>query len=150
MHAQAVLATLTNAEILRHAQVDFDPLTGTALEAELLQRFQKHADVIDQLGLDVDDEDDVRQAKAAVELLSEEGSPEPETARALLAALKQHDIEDPAALKVQLQLLEALAEFDIDTPDALRKQLDRIAKFDQVMQDLAEPFATLQTLVTTE
>lgn len=126
MHAKAVLATLTNAEILRHAQVDFDPLTGTALEAELLQRFQKHADFIDQLG------------------------PEPETARALLSALKQHDLEDPAQLKAQLQLLDVLTDFDIDDPAVLRKQLERIAKFDQAMQDLAEPLAALQTLAITE
>ena len=138
MHAQAVLANLTDAEILRHAQVDFDPLTGTALEAELMRRFEQRMaanDVlaplkssIDDLGLDLTTSKDVTAVRDAVRFSAD---------------------RDFNVAGVQ-QFLDTLSDFDIDDPAALRKQLDRIAKFDQVMQDLTEPLATLQTLATPE
>lgn len=125
------LRTLTDDELLRHAEVDFDPLTGTELEAELMRRFEDNAAI-------------------------------PAENEPLLKVLEDHGIEEPAALIKALKalgdmpvervgsLLDVLLEFDIDDPVLLKKQLDRIAKFDEVMNDLAQPLATLQTLVLTE
>jgi hypothetical protein len=120
------LNRLTDDELLRRAYIAFGGLTRTNLEIELLRRLE----------------------------IASENEP-------LLKVLESHGLDDPAALDKHLaaaadlpsnvhELLDALAEHDIDDPEVLRKQLDRITKFDQAMQDLAEPLATLQTLATTE
>jgi hypothetical protein len=100
------LRTLTDDELLRHAHNEFDPLTGTALEAELLRRFEEQG------------------GKAS--------------------AYEAPPVEDTD------DMAEVLYDFGIDDPATLRKQLERIRKFDQAMQDLAEPLNTLQSLATTE
>lgn len=125
------LRTLDDAELLRHAQIDFDPITGTELEAELLRRFEENAAVTadNEPLLKVCEEHGFDSAVALDKALKALGDVPAETAGALL---------------------ETCSEFDIDDPATLKKALERNAKFEDLMNDLAEPLASLQALITTE
>lgn len=130
----AHLPNLDDNELLRLAHIELDPLTSTELERELLRRFEDNA------------------------AITAENEP-------LLQALADHEhgTDDPAELTKLLDehakvsefvhavaMLEVLSEFDFDNPAALKKVLERDAKFENVMNDLAEPLASLQALATTE
>ena len=129
MSTHTALSLLNDEELLQHIENSRDPLTTTDAETELATRF---ADLLD----------------------------EQEASRALQAVLEDFVESEPDQVRNALQLvtdfpvnrtlLDVLASFDIDDPDVLRKQLDRLSRFDQVMQDLAEPFTALQSLVTPE
>jgi hypothetical protein len=132
---------LTDSELARHADLAMDPLTTTDLERELLRRFSEQTDaaaefagvaeVLDDFNIDHDTTAGIESVRSALQFQLDHGG-------------LNSDLTNARAL------LDVLADFDIDTPEALRKQLDRLSKFDQVMQDLADPITTLQTLVTTE
>jgi len=132
---------LTNAELARHADLAQDPLTTTELEQVLLGRFTEMVDtevtyaaiteVFDEFNVDYTATKDIEQLRDALQFQLDHGD-------------LKHSLANARAL------LDTLTDFDIDSPEALRKQLDRLSKFDQVMQDLADPITTLQTLVTTE
>ena len=132
---------LTDSELARHADLAMDPLTTTDLERELLRRFSERtdaaaewagiADVIENFNIDHTTTAGIEQVSDALQFQADHGD-------------LKHSLANARAL------LDTLTEFDIDTPEALRKQLDRLSKFDQVVQDLADPITTLQTLVTTE
>lgn len=150
-----ILSNLSDEELLRHAYAGRDPLTGTALEAELLKRFEECFDARAMLApltkeledFDLDNTRHVEKAAAALHFGAEFDA---DTYRPLLAALADEDVHSLDDLKPLLALLAVLTEFDLDDPAALRKQLSRLAKFDQAMQDLAEPLTHLQALATTE
>lgn len=122
------LSTLTDDELLRQARNEFDPLTGTDLEAELLKRFEDcsvtYAD--NEQRLELCSGRSLEECKAAFEFA-------------------EHQVLDEVTL-----LLAVLAEFDIDDPGALKKVFERNAKFEDVLNALAEPLASLQALVTQE
>ena len=128
---------LTDSELVNHADLAMDPLTTTDLERELLRRFEAKVDteigyagiseVLDEFSVDYTETAGIEQVREALQF--------------------QYEHDNLTRVRT---LLDTLALFDIDTPEALRKQLDRLSKFDQVMQDLADPITTLQTLVTTE
>lgn len=132
---------LTDSELARHADLAQDPLTTTDLERELLRRFSAQTDaaaelvlitdVLDEFNIDHTATADIEQLRDALQFQFDRGD-------------QKNSLANVRAL------LDTLADFDIDSPEALRKQLDRLSKFDQVMQDLADPITTLQTLVTTE
>ena len=89
------LQTLTHNELLRHAHVQFDPLTGTELEAELLRRFE----------VLVDEE---VAAQPLLDLLREFDIDDPATLKNLLQRDAQlHDVLD--SLAQQMADLQALA-----------------------------------------
>lgn len=130
------LATLDNETLLRHAQVDFDPITGTELEAELLKRFEALLDL-------------QREYQPGIDLLNNRGvDPEKtkdiERVRDALAFAENHDLEKTNAV------LDVLGDYDMHDPDALRKVLERDAQVRNFITDLAEPLASLQALVTQE
>lgn len=126
------LANLTDDELLRHAHVQFEPLTGTALEAELLRRFEAHADTIaanaqvltalDNLDLDLTKTKDVEKVTKLLKLVDE------------------FDGWDIRAL------LELLSGQDLDNPEALRQVLERDAAMQSLLDDLADPIAKLHSL----
>jgi hypothetical protein len=132
---------LTDCELARHADLAMDPLTTTDLERELLRRFSGQTDaaaewagiaeVFGDFNIDHTATADIEQVRDALQFQTDHGDLNKSLANARA-------------------LLDVLADFDIDTPEALRKQLDRLSKFDQAMQDLADPITTLQSLVTTE
>lgn len=89
------LQTLTHNELLRHAHVQFDPLTGTELEAELLRRFE----------VLVDEE---VAAQPLLDLLREFDIDDPATLKKLLQHNAQlHDVLD--SLAQPMADLQALA-----------------------------------------
>lgn len=121
-------ANLTNEELARHADLALDPITSTDLERELLKRFESF--------VDENEADKPLQMK-----LVDFGIEDPNV---LETALQLH-ADYPAGRA----LLDVLTDLDIDDPKALRSQLERLSKFDQVVQDLVEPITTLQSLATT-
>lgn len=130
------LSALDNETLLRHAQVDFDPLTGTALEAELLKRFEELLDLH-------------RELQPGVDLLNNHGVDPEKTKdidrlRDALAFAENHELDKTNAV------LDVLGDYDMHDPDALRKVLERDAQVRNFITDLAEPLASLQALVTQE
>ena len=124
-----------------------DPLAQTDMERELARRF---AETAGDERLDPLDDRGIETAKELIEALAKADKYDdlPANPDKLADALTEHDIDTPDELRKQLALAAVCAEFDIDQPDALRKQLERIATFDQVMQDLVDPLNTLQSLAT--
>lgn len=128
------LRTLTDAELLRMARNDADPLFSTDLETELLRRLEDasaalrgYAPIVEYLeAFDLTKPKDVEACKDALEFASDGSLPQAKA------------------------LLDVLAEFDIDDPATLKKALERNAKFDDLMDDLAAPLASLQALTTPE
>jgi hypothetical protein len=133
----AHLRTLSDDELLRLAHIVLDALTGTDLEAELLRRFEENGAV-------------TAETEPLLKVLEDHGIDSSialdKTLGALdktLGALKEYDADQVGAL------LDVLGEFDIDDPAALKKALERNAKFDDLLQDLADPIASLHSLITT-
>lgn len=66
-----ILSSLTDTELLRHARAQFDPLTSTEIEAELIKRMEvllpdveangRVLQALDDAGFDVDDEEDLQR-----------------------------------------------------------------------------------------
>jgi hypothetical protein len=143
------LTKLTDEELLRHAQLDFDPLTGTALEAELMRRFAGHADddapllaVLADRGYE--DPHDLGRVLAAI------GDWEAESLKALLGALNDADYEDLEELKEAIAMRDLAATFDIEDHETLKKVLERDKALSDLGNDLAAPLASLQKLITQE
>ena len=120
------LTSLTDEELLRHAEVDFDPLTGTALEAELLRRFREGLTVADDTG-------------PRVVVVDEFGIGDPADLRNRLEVFS--DTWTPDVLKKALEVLE---EFDVAEPDTLRAQLTKAQAADEATDQLAALLETLQ------
>ena len=135
------LRTLTNAELLRIADHQFNAISGTDLELELIRRLQAADDAF-------------ASHEPLIDVLAELDIEDPAVLRKNLEALGDMPAEQVTAL------LDALADFDIDQADTLRKRLERADtlrkrleradEFDQAMEDPAEFIASLQTLTTTE
>lgn len=143
------LRTLDDAELLRHAQIDFDPLTGTELEAELLQRFEDYsAEAAPLLAVLTDtgyeDADDLKGVLEAI------GDWEAQDLKALLGALNDADYEDLDDIKAAIAMRDLAAAFDIDDPETLKKVLERDKALSDLGNDLAAPLASLQKLITQE
>lgn len=124
---------LTDAELLRIAYAQLDPITSTDLERELLNRMGQLLDAADGYAPVADhlDEFDFTKTKDV------------ERCKALLEI-------DLDAYRRDQALLDTLAEYDIDDPALLERSLSRLIKLDDLMHDLAQPLATLQTFTTTE
>lgn len=120
---------LTDEELLRQVHNEHNPLTTTDLETELASRFRS---LLDEQAAN----------RPLVDVIEDFSDQTPKTVREALQLV--------ADFPFGRDLLDVLTEFDIEAPEFLRKQLERISKFDQVMQDLAEPFTALQSLVTPE
>lgn len=125
---------LTDAELAKQARLAHDPLTATALQTELTTRFELAveslsalapiAEILDDSHIDLKRSKDIERVKRALENIDDSG------------------ITD--------DLMAVLGDFDLDSPKLLREQLQRLATFDQAIQDLVDPITQLQTLVTTE
>lgn len=124
------LARLTDEELLRHAQVDFDPITGTALEAELLRRFEERLD-------------EFERSATLVKLCDNQGIDDRDALQVL--------VDKVAALDERvdgLALLDVLLDFDIDDPEVLRKALQRDRSLTSALDDLRQPLDALLSLTT--
>lgn len=130
------LPRLTADELLRHAYNEHDPLTSTALEAEMLRSLEDLTSA-------------AAENEPLLKMLDDRGLGAPAALEAQLdkAAAVDERIKGIALLDL---LLDLLLEFDIDDPATLKKALERNVKFESVLNDLAQPLASLQALVTKE
>jgi len=120
--------SMDDEHLLASARAEIDPLTSTALELELLERFERlldeaseHKPVADRLEEYEVGTDDVK------------------------AVIESH----PASLKDQAALLSLLNDQDIHEPDQLKELLELAAKFRALANDAGDFFTRLNDLLTT-
>ena len=120
--------SMDDEHLLASARAEIDPLTSTALELELLDRFERLLD-------EQHDNEGVRALSEEYEL----------TADDMRAVIESH----PASLKDQAALLALLNDLDIHEPDQLKALLDTSDKFRALANDAGDFFTRLNDLVTT-
>ena len=117
--------SMDDAHLLASARAEIDPLTSTALELELLDRFER---LLDEAG----------EHKPVADLLEEYevGTDD------MRAVIESH----PASLKDQAALLSLLNDQDIHEPDQLKALLDTSDKFRALANDAGDVFTRLSEL----
>lgn len=120
--------SMDDEHLLASARAEIDPLTSTALELELLERFERLLD-------------EASEHKPVADLLEEYevGTDD------MKAAIESH----PASLKDQAALLSLLNDQDIHEPDQLKELLELAAKFRALANDAGDFFTRLNDLLTT-
>lgn len=120
--------SMDDEHLLASARAEIDPLTSTALELELLDRFERLLD-------------EASEHKPVADLLEEYevGTDD------VKAVIESH----PASLKDQAALLSLLNDQDIHEPDQLKALLDTSDKFRALASDAGDFFTRLNDLVTT-
>lgn len=120
--------SMDDEHLLASARAEIDPLTSTALELELLDRFERLLD-------------EASEHKPVADLLEEYevGTDD------VKAVIESH----PASLKDQAALLSLLNDQDIHEPDQLKAMLDTSDKFRALANDAGDFFTRLNDLVTT-
>ena len=120
--------SMDDEHLLASARAEIDPLTSTALELELLDRFERLLD-------------EASEHKPVADLL-EEYEVATDDVRAVIES-------HPASLKDQAALLSLLNDQDIHEPDQLKAELELAAKFRALANDAGDFFTRLNDLVTT-
>ncbi len=120
--------SMDDEHLLASARAEIDSLTSTALELELLERFERLLD-------------EASEHKPVADLLEEYevGTDD------VKAVIESH----PASLKDQAALLSLLNDQDIHEPDQLKALLDTSDKFRALANDAGDFFTRLNDLVTT-
>lgn len=120
--------SMDDEHLLASARAEIDPLTSTALELELLERFERLLD-------------EASEHKPVADLLEEYevGTDD------VKAVIESH----PASLKDQAALLSLLNGQDIHEPDQLKELLELAAKFRALANDAGDFFTRLNDLLTT-
>ena len=120
--------SMDDEHLLASARAEIDPLTSTALELELLDRFERLLD-------------EASEHKSVADLLEEYEVATDD----VKAVIESH----PASLKDQAALLSLLNDQDIHGPDHLKALLDTSDKFRALASDAGDFFTRLNDLVTT-
>lgn len=120
--------SMDDEHLLASARAEIDPLTSTALELELLDRFERLLD-------------EASEHKQVADLLEEYEVATDD----VKAVIESH----PASLKDQAALLSLLNDQDIHEPDQLKALLDTSDKFRTLASDAGDFFTRLNDLVTT-
>jgi len=120
--------SMDDEHLLASARAEIDSLTSTALELELLDRFERLLD-------------EASEHKPVADLLEEYEV----TTDDVKAVIESH----PASLKDQAALLSLLNDQDIHEPDQLKALLDTSDKFRALASDAGDFFTRLNDLVTT-
>lgn len=120
--------SMDDEHLLASARAEIDPLTSTALELELLDRFERLLD-------------EASEHKPVADLLEEYEVATDD----VKAVIESH----PASLKDQAALLSLLNDQDIHEPDQLKAELELAAKFRALANDAGDFFTRLTDLVTT-
>lgn len=123
-----LMASMDDEHLLASARAEIDPLTSTALELELLERFERLLD-------------EASEHKPVADLLEEYevGTDD------MKAVIESH----PASLKDLAALLSLLNDQDIHEPDQLKELLELAAKFRALANDAGDFFTRLNDLLTT-
>lgn len=141
--------TYTDAEFLRWAEAEHDPLTASLVETELLRRFASlldRAEVGDELADVCGDHGlDASRADLAARL-EQPGEWADKKVGELTDLLAELEIEDHTGLRFVNEIAKAALAHDLDTPEALTKELERIRRFDALMNDLTQPLKDLAEL----
>ena len=119
--------SMDDEHLLASARAEIDPLTSTALELELLDRFERLLD-------------EASEHKPVADLLEEYEVATDD----VKAVIESH----PASLKDQAALLSLLNDQDIHEPDQLKALLDTSDKFRALANDAGDFFTRLNDLVT--
>lgn len=121
-------ASMDDEHLLASARAEIDPLTSTALELELLERFERLLD-------------EASEHKPVADLLEEYevGTDD------VKAVIESH----PASLKDQAALLSLLNDQEIHEPDQLKELLELAAEFRALANDAGDFFTRLNDLLTT-
>ena len=116
---------MDDAHLLASARAEIDPLTSTALELELLDRFERLLD-------------EASEHKPVADLLEEYevGTDD------MRAVIDSH----PASLKDQAALLSLLNDQEIHEPDQLKALLDTSDEFRALASDAGDVFTRLSEL----
>jgi len=122
------LPMLTNEELARYARAEFNELTSTPLELELLRRLEQRA---------ADDEEEM-----AVLARTAEYDIDADGIRKLGEALIL-DASNSA------QLLSAIGEAGFDSPAEVKRKFELAQQFRTLANDAGDVFARLTTLTTT-
>lgn len=120
--------SMDDEHLLASARAEIDPLTSTALELELLDRFERLLD-------------EASEHKPVADLLEEYEVATDD----VKAVIESH----PASLKDQAALLSLLNDQDIHEPDQLKELLELAAKFRALANDAGDFFTRLNDLLTT-
>jgi len=123
-----LMKSMADDHLVMSAHAETDPLTSTALELELLGRFEA---LLDQ----------VNETKPVADLIEEYevGTDD------IKAVIESH----PAGLKEQAALLSLLNDQDIHEPDQLKELIELADKFRALANDAGDLFTCLNDLVTT-
>ena len=123
-----LMKSMADDHLVMSAHAETDPLTSTALELELLGRFEA---LLDQ----------VNETKPVADLIEEYevGTDD------IKAVIESH----PAGLKEQAALLSLLNDQDIHEPDQLKELIELADKFRALANDAGDLFTRLNDLVTT-
>ena len=115
---------MDDAHLLASARAEIDPLTSTALELELLDRFERLLD-------------EASEHKPVADLLEEYEVATDD----VKAVIESH----PASLKDQAALLSLLNDQEIHEPDQLKALLDTSDKFRALANDAGDFFTRAST-----
>lgn len=118
---------LSDAEFVRRAHLEIDPLVTTDLERELLARFERHLD-----------------AAEIVSLLAEVDIESPDELRPVV------DVQKAYGHLAVGELLQVLCDHDIHEPSVLRRELRRAERVTTLVGDIAGPLTQLQQALEAE
>ena len=118
---------MDDEHLLASARAEIDPLTSTALELELLERFERLLD-------------EASENKPVADFEEYEVGTDD-----VKAVIESH----PASLEDQAALLSLLNDQDIHEPDQLKELLELAAEFRALANDAGDFFTRLNDLLTT-
>jgi hypothetical protein len=117
----------TDEELIRHADMAFNPMVTTDLEIELLARLENSLSegriqagmldvLVDEFDLDTALTEDIEQVRKALQFAADYDL---DTVRTLMDAALAHDIDTAAALKPRLELADQIEDARNDCAGAL-------------------------------
>lgn len=143
-----LLSALTDAEFLRHAQAEHDPLIASAMETELLRRF---ADLLtrteaEECLLSVLREHEISESAELANRLDQPDQWDLKPIATLTEKLAELGIQNLHALEMASRLADVAMEHDIGDPQVLQKLLERQRRFEALLCDLTDPVNTITQL----
>lgn len=122
------MATLDDDHLVTALRAEFDPLTGTPAELELIKRLEK---LLDERG----EVQGLKRIADDYEVTDDE----------IKAVIESH----PASLTDQAALLSLLNDNDIHDVEQLKTLISRADQFEAVAKDAGDVFTRLSQLITT-
>ncbi len=116
------MSCMSDDQLVQHLHVALDPLTSTAAEAELLERFEA---LLDERSPEIDSALDEYNFDAAdIETLGDALIVDAGNSAALLSILGEEGIDDPESLKAELELAKQFRALVEDAGDIFTRLSD--------------------------